>query len=51
MTLGPGDLRIVVSKCIREDVENGKDYHKLEGQLVPGTESGIGAGSGPMDIS
>jgi putative restriction endonuclease len=34
MTLAPGDLRIVVSKCIREEFENGKDYHKLEGQLV-----------------
>ena len=40
MTLNPGDRRIVVSKCIREEFENGKDYYKLEG---PGTESSIGA--------
>jgi hypothetical protein len=33
MTLDPGDC-IVVSKCIREEFENGKDYYKLEGQLV-----------------
>lgn len=34
MTLDPGNLRIVVSKCIREEFENGKTYYKLEGQLV-----------------
>jgi HNH endonuclease len=34
MTLDPGDRRVVVSKRIREEFENGKDYYKLEGQLV-----------------
>jgi hypothetical protein len=34
MMLCPGDLLIVVSKCIREELENGKDCHKLKGQLV-----------------
>jgi putative restriction endonuclease len=34
MTLDPGYLRIVVSKCIREEFENGKAYYKLEGQRV-----------------
>jgi putative restriction endonuclease len=34
MTLDPGNLRIVVSKCIREEFENGKTYYKLEGQLL-----------------
>lgn len=34
MTVDPGDRRIVVSKRIREEFDNGKDYYKLEGQLV-----------------
>jgi putative restriction endonuclease len=34
MTIDPGERRIVVSKRIREEFENGKDYYKLEGQPV-----------------
>ena len=34
MTLNPGDRRIVVSTCIREEFENGKDYYMLERQQV-----------------
>jgi putative restriction endonuclease len=32
ITVDPQDRRIVVSKRIREEFENGKDYYKLEGQ-------------------
>jgi putative restriction endonuclease len=34
MTVDPKDRRIVVSKRIKEEFENGKDYYKLEGQLL-----------------
>jgi putative restriction endonuclease len=34
MTLDPRDRRVVVSKRIRAEFENGKDYYKLEGQAV-----------------
>jgi putative restriction endonuclease len=34
MTLDPGDWRVVVSKRIRDEFSNGKDYYKLEGQQV-----------------
>jgi putative restriction endonuclease len=34
MTLDPGDRRVVVSKRIREEFDSGKDYYKLEGQVV-----------------
>jgi putative restriction endonuclease len=34
MTLDPHDRRVVVSKRIRAEFENGKDYYKLEGQVV-----------------
>jgi putative restriction endonuclease len=34
MTVDPRERRVVVSKRIREEFENGKDYYKLEGQLV-----------------
>jgi putative restriction endonuclease len=34
MTLDPHDRRVVVSKRIRAEFENGKDYYKLEGQAV-----------------
>lgn len=34
MTLDPRDRRVVVSKRIRAEFENGKDYYKLEGQTV-----------------
>ena len=29
MTLDPGDRRVVVSRRIREEFDNGKDYYKL----------------------
>lgn len=32
LTVDPKDRRIVVSKRIKEEFENGKDYYKLEGQ-------------------
>jgi predicted restriction endonuclease len=31
LTVDPKDRRIVVSKRIREEFENGRDYYKLEG--------------------
>ncbi len=34
MTLDPKDRRVLVSSRIREEFDNGKDYYKLEGQLV-----------------
>jgi putative restriction endonuclease len=34
MTLDPRDRRVVVSKRIRAEFENGRDYYKLEGQTV-----------------
>ena len=34
MTVDPGDRRVMVSKRIREQFDNGIDYYKLEGQLV-----------------
>lgn len=34
MTVNPKDRRIVVSKRIKEEFENGKDYYKLEGQVL-----------------
>jgi putative restriction endonuclease len=34
ITVDPQDRRIVVSKRIREEFENGKDYYKLEGQRL-----------------
>ncbi len=34
LTVDPKDRRIVVSKRIKEEFENGKDYYKLENQLL-----------------
>lgn len=34
MTVDPQERRVVVSGRIREEFENGKDYYKLEGQVV-----------------
>ncbi len=34
MTVDPGDRRVVVSNRIREEFDNGKDYYRLEGQVV-----------------
>jgi putative restriction endonuclease len=34
LTVDPQDRRIVVSKRIREEFENGKDYYRLEGQTL-----------------
>jgi putative restriction endonuclease len=34
LAVDPKDRRIVVSKRIREEFENGKDYYKLEGQAI-----------------
>ena len=34
MTLDPHDRRVVVSKRIRAEFENGRDYYKLEGQTL-----------------
>ncbi len=34
LTIDPQDRRIVVSKRIKEEFENGKDYYKLEGQVL-----------------
>jgi putative restriction endonuclease len=34
LTVDPQDRRIVVSKRIREEFENGRDYYKLEGQVL-----------------
>jgi putative restriction endonuclease len=34
LTIDPSDRRIVVSKRIREEFENGKDYYRLDGQIV-----------------
>ena len=31
LTLDPRDRRVIVSKRIKEEFENGKDYYKLEG--------------------
>ena len=31
---GPGDHCVLVSKRIREEFENGKDYYKLQGQAL-----------------
>lgn len=40
LTIDPIEHRVVVSKRIREEFENGKDYHKLEGtQLREPTET------------
>jgi putative restriction endonuclease len=32
LTVDPQDRRVVVSKRIKEEFENGRDYYKLEGQ-------------------
>lgn len=34
MTLNPADRRIVVSKRIKQEFDNGRDYYKLEGMPV-----------------
>jgi putative restriction endonuclease len=34
LTVDPKDRHILVSKRIREEFENGKDYYKLEGQVL-----------------
>jgi len=34
LTVDPKDRCVVVSKRIREEFENGKDYYKLEGQVL-----------------
>jgi putative restriction endonuclease len=34
LTVSPKDRRILVSRRIREEYENGKDYYKLEGHLL-----------------
>jgi putative restriction endonuclease len=34
LTVDPKDRRIVVSKRIKEEFDNGKDYYKLEGQVL-----------------
>jgi putative restriction endonuclease len=34
LTVDPKDHRMVVSKRIKEEFENGKDYYKLEGQVL-----------------
>ena len=34
LTVDPKDRQIVVSKRIKEEFENGKDYYKLEGQVL-----------------
>jgi putative restriction endonuclease len=34
LTVDPKDRRIVVSKRIKEEFENGKEYYQLEGQLL-----------------
>jgi putative restriction endonuclease len=34
LTVDPKARRVVVSNRIREEFENGKDYYKLEGQLL-----------------
>jgi putative restriction endonuclease len=34
LTVDPQDWRIVVSKRIREESENGRDYYKLESQAL-----------------
>ena len=39
---GPKDRRIVVSKRIKEEFENGKDYYKLEGSSATRTERRVG---------
>jgi putative restriction endonuclease len=34
MTIDPPDRRIVLGKRIREEFENGKEYYRLDGQIV-----------------
>jgi len=34
LTLGPQDRCVAVSKRIKEEFENGKDYCKLKGQVL-----------------
>ena len=34
LTVDPKDRCVVVSKRIKEEFENGKDYYKLEGQAL-----------------
>jgi putative restriction endonuclease len=34
LTIDPADRRVVVSKRIREEFENGKEYYRLEGQQM-----------------
>jgi len=34
ITIDPSDRRIVVSRRIKEEFENGRDYYKLEGQVI-----------------
>jgi len=34
LTMDPKDYRLIVSKRIREEFENGKDYYRLEGQVL-----------------
>jgi putative restriction endonuclease len=36
LTVDPKDRGVVVSKRIKEDFENGKDYYKLEGRVLLG---------------
>ena len=34
LTIDPVERRVVVSKRIREEFENGRDYYKLEGAQI-----------------
>jgi putative restriction endonuclease len=34
LTIDPSERRVVVSKRIREEFENGKDYYRLEGSRI-----------------
>ena len=34
ITIDPSDRRIVISKRIREEFEDGKEYYRLDGQIV-----------------
>ena len=34
LTVDPKDRRVVVSKRIKEEFENGKDYYSLEGRVL-----------------
>ncbi len=34
MTVDPGDRRVVVSRRIKEEFENGKEYYRFHGQAL-----------------